>query len=190
LTFCAALAAALVARQAPARPDRQTPTFRGGVTLVPLDVRVIDRRTRRPVTDLEAADFQVLENGVRQQIRHFQVQTLVPEPPPAGDDAISMRGARPGVSRPDAAPGPGAPTSTLAAPHNRLFLIVLGRGRLQHPSKGLDALAQFVRTRLLPQDLVAVYTYDRATDFTTNHERIGRIIDRFKEENDTIEWGI
>ncbi len=36
----------------------------------------------------------------------------------------------------------------------RTFLIVLGRGRLQGPARGLDAAIAFVRENLLPQDLV------------------------------------
>ena len=74
------------------------------------------------------------------------------------------------------------------APQNRrLFLIVLGRGRLQEPSKGLDALLRFVRERLLPQDQVALMAWNRATDFTTDHAKIAGVIARFRAKHEEVE---
>jgi VWFA-related protein len=71
-----------------------------------------------------------------------------------------------------------------------VFLIVLGRGKLQEPSKGMDAILHFVREQLLPQDQVAVFAYDRATDFTTNHEEIAKILERFKRMHQEIDFEI
>ena len=56
--------------------------FRAGTTLVPVDVRVVDREGK-PVTDLAAADFTIRENGVLQSIAHFSTQAFTPEPPAA-----------------------------------------------------------------------------------------------------------
>ena len=53
-------AVTLEASQAPAPP--QQPTFRGGTTLVQVDAIVADGE-RRPIVDLEAADFAVLDDG-------------------------------------------------------------------------------------------------------------------------------
>ena len=64
---------------------------------------------------------------------------------------------------------------------------MLGRGRLQGPSKGIDALIHFVEQRLLPQDQVAVLAYNRATDFTTDRRPILEALARFKTANDSIE---
>jgi hypothetical protein len=47
---------------APQPRQQQQPTFRGGVTAVPIDVRVVDR-AGRPVTDLKQEDFTVFEDG-------------------------------------------------------------------------------------------------------------------------------
>ncbi len=69
----------------------------------------------------------------------------------------------------------------------RIFLIVLGRGRLQYPSKGVDAMIHFVRNRLLPQDQVAVLAFNRATDFTTDRARILDVLERFKRRHEDIE---
>jgi Ca-activated chloride channel family protein len=54
----------------------QRPSFRGSVNVVPLTVTVTDA-SRRYVTNLERADFEVLEDGRRQEIQFFQ-ETSVP----------------------------------------------------------------------------------------------------------------
>jgi VWFA-related protein len=168
--------AALVAGWAAAQPlaQRGQPpvpgTFRSHVTMVPLDVRVLDERGQ-PITDLRAEDFTVLEDGAPQVIRQFSRIELTPEPA-------------------DAAQGPVFRTAAEIAPapqNHRVLLIVLGRGRLQGPSKGLDALLEFVEHRLLPQDHVAVLAYNRATDFTTDRRPILEVLSRFKAGNDRIE---
>ena len=51
--------------------------IRTGITMVPVDVRVIDRYGR-PVTDLKQEDFTLLENGVPQTIGHFSATALAP----------------------------------------------------------------------------------------------------------------
>lgn len=145
-------------------------TFRSNVTMVPLDVRVLDENGR-PVTDLQADDFTVLEDGVPQAIRQFSRLQLQAAPVAVGQGPIFRTAAEPE-----------------AAPQNhRVFLLVLGRGRLQGPSKGLDALIEFVERRLLPQDQVAVIAYNRATDFTTDRQPILEVLSRFKAGNDLIE---
>lgn len=145
-------------------------TFRSSVTLVPLDVRVLDDRGH-PITDLEAADFTVLEDGAPQEIRQFSRLQLSATPVSAAQGP-TFRTAAENATEP---------------PNHRVFLIVLGRGRLQGPSKGLDALLEFVEERLLPQDQVAVLAYNRATDFTTDRRPILEVLSRFKGENDRIE---
>jgi VWFA-related protein len=155
----------------------QKPTFRSVVALVPLDVRVIDNKTGKPVTDLAPRDFTVTEDGARQDIRHFLSTALGPDPAIAAAPLVPVDagGGRP----PEAA-------RTLVRPTRRVFLFVLGEGRLQGPSKGLDALLDFLRTRLLPQDQVALYAYDRASAFTIDHEKLARIVERFRQENDAL----
>jgi VWFA-related protein len=68
----------------------------------------------------------------------------------------------------------------------RTFLIVLGYGRIQYPTKAVDGALAFVRERLLPQDLVAVMAFDRATDFTGDHDRIARTLERYRSEHERI----
>ena len=133
-------AAAVGAQQAAQQPP--PPKFRTGVVIVPVDVRVLDRNGK-PVTDLTQADFTVLEDGAPQEIRHFSARGLAPAPvPPEAKPAVRTASS--------------SPTQTQSS---RIFLIVLGRGRLQYPSKGVDAVIHFVRNRLLPQDQVAVLAF-------------------------------
>jgi VWFA-related protein len=156
----------------PAQPQR--PTFSTTTLVVPVIVRAVDNKTGKPVTDLQQEDFTLLENGVPQPIRHFEKRAYVTDAPPA-----------PGVRPPlrESALG-------LEPQNSRIFLIVLGRGRLQEPSKALDALQRFVREQLLPQDQVAILAYDRASDFTTDHELIAKFIDRFKKEHYQIDLDV
>jgi VWFA-related protein len=166
------LLAAVLATHVAAAAAQQVPgTFRSTVTLVPVDVRVLDRNGK-PVTDLTARDFTLLEDGVSQEIRHFSSQLLT------ADAQLS-----PIEAQRDAAATPvGLPPQK-----QRIFLIMLGRGRLQYPSKGVDAMIRFVRERLLPQDRVAVMAYNRATDFTTEHERVAQMLDRFRAGHERVE---
>ncbi len=162
----------------------QVPTFTASVTAVPIDVRVIDRRTRKPVTDLRKDDFTILEDGVKQEIRHFQLQALTPDQVPGA--AAPLAGATEAAALPSKLVARESPLS-LTPQRHRIFLFVLGYGRLQGgPVKGLDAAVSFIRTRLLPQDHAAVFAYNRATDFTLDHEKVAGVIERFRAENDAI----
>jgi VWFA-related protein len=156
------------AQQAQVPPGPQT--FRSSTVLVPVDVRVLDK-DGNPITDLKQEDFTVLENGVPQSIRHFSAQELAP-------DADPRSGRIPVV---------GSTAGSFAPQTNRIFLIMLGRGRLLEPSKGFDALLAFVRQRLLPQDQVAVSAYDRATDFSTNHAVAAAVLERYRVLHTGIE---
>src|SRR6185436_10085167 len=166
IALCAIVTTVLSAQQ----PAQRTPVFRAGAVIVPLDLRVLDR-AGHPVNDLKAGDIEILEDGVPQEIKHFSAVALAAEP-----DDLSRRLAR---RQPL-----GAQTSP---PSRRVFLIMLGRGRLQYPARGVDAVLHFVLERLLPQELVAVFAYDRATAFTTDHFQVARTLERFRMQHETIE---
>ena len=106
-------------------------TFRSNITIVPLDVRVLDERGR-PITDLQAEDFTILEDGVRQIVRQFARLELTAAPVP------STRFAGSGQAAVGQGPTFRTAAETTTAPQShRVFVIVLGRGRLQGSSKGL-----------------------------------------------------
>jgi VWFA-related protein len=152
----------------------QRPSFSTGTVLVPVVVRAIDTKTGKPVTDLQQEDFTVLEDGLPQPVRHFERHAFAA-------DAAPAPGVRPPIR--ESALG-------LVPQNGRIILLVFGRGRLQEPSKALDALQRFVREQLLPQDQVAVFAYDRASDFTTDHEQIAKFIERFKKDHYEIDMEV
>lgn len=161
-----------VAQQTPIQQQPQRPVFRSAVTLVPLDVRVVDS-SGKPVTDMRREEFTILEDGVPQPIQHFALQTFTAQTP-APDARLVLRES----------------AVSFEPQTNRIFLIVLGRGKLQEPSKAMDALLRFVRERLLPQDQVSVFAYNRATTFTTDHESVARLLERFRQMHEQIDFEI
>lgn len=159
--------------QQPQSQDERPPqagTIQVRVRLVPVDVTVTDRNDQ-PVTDLRKEEFHVFENGREQEIRHFTMQTFADAP------------AAPAVSAiPQQAPQP----ADLAPQTARTFLILMGRGR-HHRFKNLESLVRWVRGDLLPADRVAVFAYNRATAFTTDHEQIAHVLERYKSVYQTVE---
>lgn len=156
-------------QQAAGQPQQVPGAIRSRVTLVPLDVRVLDR-DGRPVTDLRREDFTVLEDGVPQKIGHFSFQQLEAEAP--------------GPARP---PLRKALDATVEEQRHRTFLIVMGRGRLHGWAGGYPAAITFVRDQLLPQDKVAVAAWNRATDFTTDHPRVATLLERLRDKHNGLE---
>ncbi|MEX2662105.1 MAG: VWA domain-containing protein [Vicinamibacterales bacterium] len=167
VVLCVLCAAALTAQQQTQPP----PTFRSGTTVVPVDVRVVDR-SGKPITDLTPSDFTVLEDGVPQKIVHFSFQALEPAKGAAVDPPLALR----------------KPLGEAVTPQNkRIFLIVLGRGRQVGPVKGVEGAMRFVKQRLLPQDQVSVLAYNRSTDFTTDHTKVIETLDRYWKKHQLIE---
>ncbi len=164
------VSAASLSAQTPAPTAAQVPTFRSAATLVPVDVRVLDA-AGNPINDLTQADFTVRENGKVQTITLFNQHTLSATAVTPGDPVFRRV----------------ADSATYEPQNQRIFLLMLGRGRLQPPAKGVDAALQFVRERLLPQDVVAVMAWNRATDFTTDRAQIVDVLERFKDGHEKIE---
>ena len=166
------LSAAVIAASAQQKPDTPPqPTFRSGTTVVPVDVRVVDR-SGKPIKGLQASDFTITEDGRPQTIVHFSFQELTPQPEAGEDRPLEYR----------------KPLGEAVAPQTkRIFLIVLGRGRQVGPVKGVEAAMRFVKNRVLPQDRVAVLAYNRATDFTTDHAGVTETLNRYWKTHEEIE---
>jgi VWFA-related protein len=145
-------------------------TIRVQVTLVPVYVRVTDKDDQ-PVLDLTKNDFLVLENGVRQEIRHFSVEKLTAQSA-APDQRVMLRSVSPLELTPNT---------------KRTFLILFGRGRIQKPFKSIDKIMEFVKNDLLPQDQVAVLAYNRASDFTNDHARVIEVLEQYKKYSEKVE---
>ncbi|HUF46220.1 MAG TPA: VWA domain-containing protein [Vicinamibacterales bacterium] len=165
------LSAALAAQSGRSGQSPQVPVFRSRVAVVPIDVDVVDSRGR-PIADLRQDEFQVLEDGRPQTISHFSYHTLS-----ALDVGVSNAG--PAFRQ--------ASTETLLPQQQRIFLILLGRGRLQYPARGVDGVITLVKEQMLPQDQVAIMAWNRTTGFTTDRERLLGVLERFKREHETIE---
>ena len=146
-------------------PSQQAPVFRGRTDVVPLSVTVVDSKGA-PVKDLTAADFTVRENKKVREILAFYPQELEARPVPDRGEVMPVRSAKAGVT----------PQT------QRVFLIVLGYGRIQHPTDALDGAIELVN-RLLPQDIVAVMGFHRTTIFTRDHQRIIQVLQRYKEKH-------
>ncbi|MDA2937245.1 VWA domain-containing protein [Acidobacteria bacterium AH-259-A15] len=169
--IAACLTLSLLPTPVQAQTQRQIPgTIRVQVTVVPVDVLVTDEKGQ-PVLDLSKEDFIVLENGTPQEIAHFSLETF----------------GRPEASSPLAPTTASSEETLLDSPNHRTFLIVLGRGQHTRYFKAVDRMIQFVREGLSPADLVAVMAYNRATDFTTEHEKIAEVLERYKDINRWIE---
>ena len=132
-------------QQKPAEPStQQPPTFRTGADLVRVDVAVIDRKGN-PVTSLAAEDFEVEEDGVRQEIRTFQFLTIDGQTGEDDDVSLEIRSrshARQEAARDDV----------------RVFLIFWDEYHIDKMASTLRAreyLTRFVRTAFGPRDLVA-----------------------------------
>jgi VWFA-related protein len=142
----------------------QPPSFSSSTVLVPVVVRALDKKTGRPVSDLRQEDLRLLEDGAPQAIRHFEHRTLTAEGSATSAAEPALRTSALGIT----------------PQFGRIILLVLGGGRLEEPFGALSALQKFVREQLLPQDHIAVLAYGRATDFTTDHEQVALVLERFK----------
>ena len=157
-------------QQAP-RPQ-QTPVFRGRIDVVPLTVSVVDQGGA-PVTGLTRADFTVRENGRPREILSFFPQVF-----------------EPGSAAPPTMQGGELLDGRIAPATRRTFLIVLGNGRIQHPTRALDGALEFVRERLLPQDAVALIAFHRATSFTIDRTGMAAILERYRDAHERIDFEI
>jgi len=134
-------------------------------------------RDGRPVLDLKQSDFSVFENGKPREIVSF-----FPQPFVAREATPIER-----LNTPEAR----APWQSQIAPKtSRTFLFVLGFGRIQYPTKAVDGVLQFIRTKVLPQDAIGVLAFNRATDFTTDHARIIEMLERFKRDHEKVVFAV
>lgn len=172
LAIGAAVAVWLLCAGAGARLGAQTPVLRTGVTLVPLDVRVVDR-DGKPVVGLTRDDFVVTEDGVRQPITFFEERSLRGTPASTGPKVLL-----PGVTEPTGIPGQ----------KRRVFLLALERPWLPNvPFTGVEALTRFLRERLTPNDYAAVAAFGRITDLTNDHEALAEVVERLLALQTSIE---
>src|SRR5512139_1666898 len=127
-------------------PQQRPPVFRAGVNAVRVDVIVTDR-DGNPVSDLTAADFEVLEDGKPQTVDLFKLINSDGNPAPGADPPRAIRSAY-------------DQESEAARDDVRLFVIFLDDYHVRriNAMRMRDVLVQFVKTQLGPLDMVAVMT--------------------------------
>jgi VWFA-related protein len=164
------------ATQKPPQPLEQTagspqqPTFRAGVNFVRVDIIVTDKNGE-PVSDLQPADFEVVEDGKPQKIETFKLVHVTGEPAP-GDpqprETLSTYEQETEAARDDV----------------RLYVIFLDD---YHVRRGAgmsvrDPLINFINTQLAPNDLAAVvYPLTPMSDlrFTRSRDALVSAIQNF-----------
>jgi VWFA-related protein len=131
--------------QAPsAAGQAPTPTFRGGINFVRVDVLVSDKQGHE-VADLKQTDFEVTEDGKPQTVETFKLVRL--------DESAPLTEGPPKAIRTDY-----DEESEAARDDVRLFAIFLDDYHVRRESSMVvrERLASFVENQLSPSDMVGV----------------------------------
>ncbi|HZB45876.1 MAG TPA: VWA domain-containing protein, partial [Pyrinomonadaceae bacterium] len=138
----------------PRQQDEET--VRVGTSEVVVDVVVRDKNDRH-VKDLTAADFEIHEDGVRQQVQSFRLVTR--------EEAAAAT----------AAPGPGAPATGVVA-------IVFDRLSPDARARAGKAALSYVGAGPGGNDFVGVFAIDQSLralqPFTTDRQLVRRAVER------------
>ncbi len=177
------LALAISTRHPSAQQPARTPIFRGGTSVVSVDVVVRDG-AGEIVRGLTAADFTVSEDGQPQQIQTFSFQEIDPAAPLAAVAPTLLAGVEerlleelqrtPGAS----APVPDAPAATGGVTGRRLLVLLFDLSSLQPEDvqRAVDSANSYVNEQMDAADLVSVVTIgstlDVLSDFTSSREVI------------------
>jgi VWFA-related protein len=196
----AALAALLLSAtsilfgQQPPRPQ-PAPVFRSGVNLVLIDVAVRDR-TGANVRGLTANDFELLEDGVRQQIVTFAYEEIAESAQPVVTvptlSAVATARSHSPTSAQVAAKGiepndgtPAQPLTPEDVAGHRLITLVFDTSSMQPEDiqKAVDSAMKWVDGQMTSADLVAVASIGSSlevlTDFTSNREQLHSVLAAF-----------
>jgi VWFA-related protein len=161
--------AVVVVAAAPQKPAAQ---FQSRVDLVMVDVSVLDR-DRRPVRDLAAADFTILEDGQPQRVSTFTAIDVPDIEVEQSSPAAWPRTVMPDVARNDD-----------SSNNRRIVVIVMDDATPMRAEDGLRAkqLARSVIDRLGAGDLAAViFTMGKSSgqELTADHARLRAAVDKF-----------
>ena len=152
-------AATLVAQDPPAAQD--TPTFRGGVQLIDVDVVVTDR-DGKPVRDLTRDDFEIVEHGKPQTVRTFSLIDL-PFEAPAALAARRVRHIEPDVV-------------SNTAQEGRTYVLLLAAKNDLEAMRGRHVAERWLDEVVQPLDRVAVVhvegTFTEGQAFTNSRRLI------------------
>ena len=154
----------------PAVPGEQTPVFRAGVEVLPLDVTVLDRDGRQ-VVDLTAGEFMVDVDGKARRVVSAEYIRLTD----AFAAGIAPRGPAP-VAPPPPAPDYGISTNGGGGPQGRAILLLVDQGNIRFgAARAVMQNAITFIERLQPNDrvaLVAIPGPGEVVDFTTERSTL------------------
>jgi VWFA-related protein len=185
---------ALVGQQS--APSQDVPLFRTGVNLVLVDVVVRDR-SGAIVKGLKADDFELLEDGVRQQVLTFAYEEVASNAAPivnastlattaanqsrtataSAPSAAAASRAAPSAPASNAAPGSPASDDTPSHPMtsdevagHRLLTLLFDTSSMQPEDvqKAIDAAVKWVNDQMTPADLVAVAAINSSLQVLTD----------------------
>ncbi|HEY0379796.1 MAG TPA: VWA domain-containing protein [Pyrinomonadaceae bacterium] len=174
LTFALIITAALPAhaQQTPGRQEQQDDErIVVGTNEVVLDAVVRDKKGH-VLRDLQPSDFEVYEDGVRQEVKSFRLVTR--EAAAGGDKAAAATG--PNVSTPQP---PGPPPNT-----NRVSAVALVFDRLSPDgrARARNAALSYVGDAVRPEDFIGVFGIDLSLSlfqpFTNNTQLVREAINR------------
>jgi VWFA-related protein len=206
--FVSVLALVLAAPPVLSGQAAQAPQFRSGVNLILVDVTVRDGKGQ-PIRDLQASDFELLENGKPQTIVTFAQETIT-EPASAVVSASTLTrlaDAKTGVPvrvtppapdprlAPAAAPAPAAekeaidasrgPLTSADVAGRRIWVLLFDTSSMQPEDvqKAADAAIKWGQERMSPADLVAIAsigsTLQILSDFTNEREKVVSVLKAF-----------
>jgi VWFA-related protein len=189
ISIAMAVVASATLRGGQAAPPGQTPVFRNGVNLVLVDVVVRDQ-AGAVVKGLTADDFELLEDGVRQQVSTFAFEEIQPTAAPVGNNqTLATVSTSSTLSQGgDAASHP--LTSEDVAGH-RVLTLLFDTSSMQPDDvqKAVDSAVKWVDDQMTPADLVAVASIGSSlqilTDFTDSKDRVRSVLGAFAATDGT-----
>jgi len=157
----------------PATPVQEEDKIVVGTNEVLLDAIVRDKKGR-VVKDLQPSDFEIYEDGVRQEIRSFRFAK-------EGSSTISTTNAEPSVN-PSTSTNSGSRKSFLNLGGIGAVAIVFDRLSPEARSIARQAALAYLKDGLQPDDAVGVFRIDLSLsaiqNFTNNEVRVRQAIDR------------
>jgi VWFA-related protein len=154
--------------------DKDDETVVVGTNEVLLDAVVKDKRGH-VVKDLKPSDFEIYEDGVRQEVRSFRLITREPvATPDASNNGEATTASRPSGGRASRSPLNANRASAVALVFDRLSPDARARAR--------SAALSYVGDEVRPDDFIGVFNIDlslRAVQsFTNNGQLVKQAIDR------------
>ena len=199
--FLAVLASSALYAQQPAVPAGGAPTFSSSVKLVLVDVAVHDRKGQA-VKGLTANDFELLEDGRKQDIQSFAFEEVATKSngiesaamfsaAASNSTPVASGGVRISVAPAAAASAPAAPLTQEDAAGHRLMTMLFDTSSMQPEDvqKAVESAQKWVNEDMTPADLVAVASISSSlqvlNDFTNDKDTVLQTLSAFSGANGT-----